>query len=77
MTEAGKVGERLAQDFFREEYTLNYYTGTYVMCVDTTYVCMYVCMVQVKIKFPFIFVELSLSPSLSVINMSNNYVLCN
>ncbi|KAL2081522.1 hypothetical protein ACEWY4_023375 [Coilia grayii] len=29
VTEAGKVGDPLAQDFFREEYILNYTIGTY------------------------------------------------
>ena len=29
LTEAGKVGGSLATEFFREEYTLNHYTGTY------------------------------------------------
>lgn len=29
VTEAGKVGGSLARDFFREEYTLNHYTGVF------------------------------------------------
>lgn len=39
VTEAGKAGGSLAQDFFREEYTLNYTIGLssifrFVSCVD-------------------------------------------
>jgi len=35
VSEAGKAGDQLSRDFFREEYTLNHLTGEYVCdCVS-------------------------------------------